>query len=61
MASTTGQPAQGGSQAPLQSGYTSNDEYTIKSDVLRNSRFEILYMPARARAEVPRLILEYVG
>ncbi|KAF9114417.1 hypothetical protein BGX27_010888 [Mortierella sp. AM989] len=37
------------------------DEFTIKSDFLKNSRFEILYMATRARAEVPRLLLEYVG
>ncbi|KAF9201943.1 hypothetical protein BGZ49_007854, partial [Haplosporangium sp. Z 27] len=37
------------------------DEYTIKSDFLKNSRFEVLYMATRARAEVPRMLLEYVG
>lgn len=37
------------------------DIYTIESDFLKNSKFEILYMASRARAEVPRYILEYVG
>lgn len=37
------------------------DEYVIRSDFLKNSRFEILYMAVRARAELPRLLLEYVG
>ncbi|KAF9434657.1 hypothetical protein BGZ76_007660, partial [Entomortierella beljakovae] len=38
-----------------------NDEYTISSDFLKGSRFEVLYMACRARAEVPRMLLEYVG
>ncbi|KAF9316126.1 hypothetical protein BG003_002323 [Podila horticola] len=37
------------------------DIYTVESDYLKNSKFEILYMACRARAEVPRYILEYVG
>ena len=37
------------------------DEYVIRSDFLKNSRFEVLYMEVRARAELPRLLLEYVG
>ncbi|KAF9213592.1 hypothetical protein BGZ59_005113 [Podila verticillata] len=37
------------------------DIYTIESDFLKNSKFEILYMACRARAEVPRYLLEYVG
>ncbi|KAF9173420.1 hypothetical protein BGX21_006996 [Mortierella sp. AD011] len=37
------------------------DEYTIECDFLKSSRFEILYMATRARAEVPRMLLEYVG
>ncbi|KAF8940649.1 hypothetical protein BGZ58_005385 [Dissophora ornata] len=37
------------------------DKYTIKSETLKSSRFEVLYMAYRARAEVPRLLLEYVG
>ncbi|KAK3827797.1 MAG: Glyoxalase/Bleomycin resistance protein/Dihydroxybiphenyl dioxygenase [Benniella sp.] len=37
------------------------DEYVIRSDFLKNSRFEVLYMAVRARAELPRLLLEYVG
>ncbi|KAG0338971.1 hypothetical protein BG004_006990 [Podila humilis] len=37
------------------------DIYTIKADCLKNSKFEILYMACRARAELPRLMLEYVG
>ncbi|KAI1302800.1 hypothetical protein EDD11_005558 [Mortierella claussenii] len=37
------------------------DYYTIQSTFLENSRFEILYMATRGRAEVPRLLLEYVG
>jgi hypothetical protein len=37
------------------------DEYKITSDCLKNSRFEIMYMATRARAEVVRELLEYVG
>ncbi|KAG0255194.1 hypothetical protein BG011_005284 [Mortierella polycephala] len=37
------------------------DEYTVHSDFLKNSRFEVLYMATRARAEPIRYILEYVG
>ncbi|KAG0208212.1 hypothetical protein BGX28_000739 [Mortierella sp. GBA30] len=37
------------------------DKYTIRSEFLKDSRFEILYMATRARAETPRLLLEYIG
>ncbi|KAG0369959.1 Glyoxalase/Bleomycin resistance protein/Dihydroxybiphenyl dioxygenase [Gamsiella multidivaricata] len=37
------------------------DNYTIQSEFLKKSKFEVLYMATRARAEVPRLLLEYVG
>ncbi|KAF9431244.1 hypothetical protein BGZ94_005607 [Podila epigama] len=37
------------------------DVYTIESDFLKNSKFEITYMEARARAETARYLLEYVG
>ncbi|KAF9581185.1 hypothetical protein BGW38_001895 [Lunasporangiospora selenospora] len=37
------------------------DAYTISSPFLKDSRFEILYMATRARAETPRLLLEFVG
>ncbi|KAG0306904.1 hypothetical protein BGZ98_001498 [Dissophora globulifera] len=37
------------------------DEYTITDDMLKKSPFEVEYFPARARAESPRLLLEYVG
>ncbi|KAG0316862.1 hypothetical protein BGZ99_006633 [Dissophora globulifera] len=37
------------------------DEYTITDDMLKKSHFEVEYFPARARAESPRLLLEYVG
>ncbi|KAF9126420.1 hypothetical protein BGX30_015263 [Mortierella sp. GBA39] len=44
------------------SGFTyAQDEYKIKSDFLKNSRFEVLYMATRARAEVIRHLLEFVG
>ncbi|KAF9971613.1 hypothetical protein BGZ73_005421 [Actinomortierella ambigua] len=35
--------------------------YEIKSQFLKKSKFEIYYMETRARAELPRMILEYVG
>ncbi|KAF9911812.1 hypothetical protein EC991_002115 [Linnemannia zychae] len=45
-----------------ESGYTyAQDEYKITSDFLKNSQFEVLYMATRARAEVIRHILEFVG
>ncbi|KAG0314645.1 hypothetical protein BGZ99_007952 [Dissophora globulifera] len=37
------------------------DEYTITNDALKKSRFEVEYQSYRARGEVPRLLLEYVG
>ncbi|KAK3841837.1 MAG: glutathione S-transferase [Linnemannia gamsii] len=37
------------------------DEYKITSDFLKNSQFEVLYMATRARAEVIRHLLEFVG
>ncbi|KAF9982561.1 hypothetical protein BGZ75_005967 [Mortierella antarctica] len=37
------------------------DEYTLTSELIKNSKFEILYMATRARAETPRLLLEYIG
>ncbi|KAF9162081.1 hypothetical protein DFQ26_003879 [Actinomortierella ambigua] len=35
--------------------------YEIKSDFLKKSKFEVYYMETRARAELPRLLLEFVG
>ncbi|KAK5808328.1 hypothetical protein F5H01DRAFT_351870 [Linnemannia elongata] len=44
------------------SGFTyAQDEYKITCDFLKNSRFEVLYMATRARAEIIRHLLEYVG
>ncbi|KAF9090390.1 hypothetical protein BGX23_005997 [Mortierella sp. AD031] len=44
------------------SEYTyAQDKYTINSDFLKNSRFEVLYMATRARGEVIRHLLEFVG
>ncbi|CAO3566868.1 unnamed protein product [Mortierella alpina] len=37
------------------------DEYTLTSELIKNSKFEILYMATRARGETPRLLLEYIG
>lgn len=37
------------------------DEYKIKCDFLKNSHFEVMYMATRARAEVIRHLLEFVG
>ncbi|KAG0290497.1 hypothetical protein BGZ96_006051, partial [Linnemannia gamsii] len=37
------------------------DEFKITCDFLKNSRFEIMYMATRARAEPVRELLEFVG
>ncbi|KAG0055531.1 hypothetical protein BGZ83_008276 [Gryganskiella cystojenkinii] len=37
------------------------DRYTITNDYIKNSRFDILYMATRARAETIRLMFEFCG
>ncbi|KAG0226460.1 hypothetical protein BGW42_003627 [Actinomortierella wolfii] len=49
-----------GHEASVEDSYE-NDLYEIKSDFLKKSIFEIYYMEVQARAEVVRLMLEYVG
>lgn len=49
-------------QEEIEAGFEQypQDRYLI-SDVLKQSRFEVLYMATRARAEVIRLLFEYCG
>jgi len=49
-------------QVKTEAGFESypQDQYVI-SETLKQSRFEVLYMATRARAEVIRLLFEFCG